>query len=118
MMSNQITVKFRSLLKSRQIDKFEIQGILTNLILSKTFFVKNSDLEPFLKEMVGISFKSYVMKSRTMILARTLREVEKLDYSDVQMLRQLLLKWVENADDRYSADSSVRKNNDVLDKWI
>ncbi|HII4232099.1 TPA: hypothetical protein ACY4LH_002878, partial [Enterococcus faecium 1,230,933] len=64
-------ILYRNELKNKVLPKYKILGIVTEIILSKELFQKNVDLKPFLENVFGVSYKDYVMRSRTMILART-----------------------------------------------
>lgn len=114
------TVKIRAVLKNSSIERFEIEGIISTIILSTLYFKHNSDIPPFLKEVFDIEYKEYVLKSRTMILARTIRFVDQLDSRNTDIIRKSLLKWFEN----FGYEETILKNNNsrnsknAADSWI
>ena len=58
--------------------KSQMYGYFTTLILSKTYAPKNSDLKEIM-EYFGMEFLPYVYKSRTILLSRVIRQIEKKD---------------------------------------
>lgn len=66
-----------SLDKKTNEDKLRIQlySLMTSVLLSKSIFKKNSDISSFLQKC-NIDFKEYVYRSRTAIIARTIRVIE------------------------------------------
>lgn len=56
--------------------KSQLYGCYTSLILSKKIAPHNSDLKPVM-EYFGLEFKPYVYKSRTILLSRVIRLIEK-----------------------------------------
>ena len=63
-------ILYRNELKNKQIYKYKMIGIVAELLLSKKIFPKNNDIKEFILETFSIEFKDYVMKSRSMIVAR------------------------------------------------
>jgi hypothetical protein len=66
-------VLFRNELKNKNVSKYKIIGIVTELILSKEVFKKNSDIASFIQEIFSVTMKDYILKSRTMIVAHICR---------------------------------------------
>lgn len=58
------------------IETFE--GIIIFTILDTKIFPKNSDLPLFLKDVFNLTFKDYVYNSRTLVIARVVRDITKL----------------------------------------
>ena len=85
---------YRSSLKSKDIPKFQMMGITSELILSKQVFPKNIEIT-FLNVVFNVEFKNYVMKSRTLILSRTVRVIEGCSENEYQNYRRKLLNFVE-----------------------
>ncbi|WP_027625746.1 hypothetical protein [Clostridium lundense] len=69
--------------------RYELYSILATIILSKEEFKNNKEISVFLKSF-NISFKEYVMKNRTIIMANTLRKIEKADLDTLQMYKKVL----------------------------
>lgn len=74
---------YRNELKNKIIPKYKIIGISSELILSKELFKNNIDIVPFIEVVFSTSFRPYVIKSRTLLLARVSSLIN--DYSDEQL---------------------------------
>lgn len=62
--------------------RIELYGLLSEIILSKELFKKNNDINDLLTTL-NLEYKDYVMKSRTNILARIIRDIERLDSDEL-----------------------------------
>ena len=82
--------KIKSLKDEDQL-RYEMYSFFTNLILSKEEFKFNKDIKEFL-ENFNMEFKKYGLDSRTLVLARTLREIEKLDKDSLEKYKAILEK--------------------------
>lgn len=74
---------YRNELKNKIIPKYKIIGISSELILSKELFKNNIDLVSFIEVVFSTSFRPYVIRSRTLLLARISRLIN--DCSDEQL---------------------------------
>ena len=68
-------ILFRNELKNKTIPKYKIIGIVSQLLLSRKIFPANIDIEKFLKDIFELEFKTYLFRSRTLIVARVTREI-------------------------------------------
>lgn len=103
-------------------------GVTAKILLSKQIFNKNIELTIFIKEIFDISFLPYVIKSRTLIMARVIKHINQLDNKEITTLttkmRDYLIKLeIENSDNIKEKKEKVvknKKNNalDFMDKWI
>ena len=89
---------------------YELYPIVVMLIIKKSYFKRNNDLMELLK-IFNLEFKDYVMKSRTLLLARILREIEKIKDIDnvVLNLKKIL---VENTNEEGKTPQNKVKNRD------
>ena len=60
----------------------QLYGYFSFLILSKKFASTNSDLI-IVMESFGLAFRPYVYKSRTLLLSRVVRTIEKKDKNEL-----------------------------------
>ena len=89
---------------------YELYPIVVMLIIKKSYFKRNNDLMELLK-IFNLEFKDYVMKSRTLLLARILREIEKIkDIDDVVLNLKKIL--VENTNEEGKTPQNKVKNRD------
>ncbi|AQL55250.1 hypothetical protein BZG32_12685 [Enterococcus faecalis] len=96
--------------------KSELYGIFSSLILSKKIAPKNSDLKGIMSEL-NFSFKEYVFKSRTILLSRIIRAIEKMDEKEVSILIEKLINFIE-VDDILNQKTKVsykKKKKNIFD---
>lgn len=62
--------------------KYKLYSIYVNLLLSQEYFKQNQDIKN-LTEKLNFKLKDYVFKSRTLIVARFMRRIEKLDDNEI-----------------------------------
>lgn len=104
------------------IIKYELYSILTTLLLSKEEFKNNKDINGFLNSF-DITFKDYVMKTRTLIMAKTLRIVEKSDSNNLQLYKKILKELYLKDDVENSTITAKNKRqaenymNNILNKY-
>lgn len=65
--------------------RFELYSIYSSLLLSKEYFIKNIEIKEFLSKS-NINFKDYVFVSRTQVIARIIREIEKANDETLHIL--------------------------------
>ena len=109
--------EYRSSLRNKEISLFLILGIVSEIILSKEIFKKNKDISLFLKNIFELEFKEYVMKSRTMIMSKTLKKIYSSNEQEIQKYRKNLLNYIE-VNFYNKENNSKKKTNDNLSKWI
>lgn len=90
-----------------ELIQHELYSIITELILSNEYFKKNIDFKIFI-EAVNLNYADYVYRSRTLLLARILRDVKKADKTQLILITEALqLLLFEDL----KSDSKVRKDN-------
>lgn len=107
-------ILFRNELKNKSIPKYKIIGIVSELLLSKQVFLKNSDIEDFLKDIFGLEFKAYLFKSRTLLIARVTKEIISMEKDNEY--KNKLYKFVQGKIDELK--DNERKEKNQLDGWI
>lgn len=108
-------VTYRNELKNKIIPKYKILGMISEIILSKELFDKNEDLEAFLLNVFSITYKKYVIKSRTIILARTIRLVHDSDEDLFITYKNNLTRYVQMS---IETVNSKTKEKDIFKGWI
>lgn len=109
---------FRSELKSKNIARYKLIGISTEIILDDKIFKKNEELSPFLRTIYNLSFKDYIMKSRTLIIARTSRVVYQLDDKEVEELRRKLLMFINGILELKDTNKDNNGEKKDFTKWM
>lgn len=80
-------IRYINNLKDEELIRLESFSVIVSFMLSKDAFRANVDLKIFMEEL-GIECKPYLAKSRTAMLAKMLRIVEKAE-------KQQLLKYID-----------------------
>lgn len=106
---------YRNELKIKSIPRYKILGIITELLYSKKIFLRNSDINDFLREVFAIEYKSYVIKSRTLIVAKTCRYIEEIE--SVSVFQKKLYKFICDKINQWEDEESIKKKN-TFDGWI
>lgn len=93
-------VLYRNELKNRNIPKYKIIGIVSEMILSKEIFKRNTDVKQFILRVFEIEYKDYIVRSRTMILAKTVRFLSVTEnYSNYcKKLAEVINEVIKNSD--------------------
>lgn len=92
--------------------KSQMYGYFTTLILSKTYAPKNSDLKEIM-EYFGMEFLPYVYKSRTILLSRVIRQIEK---KDDDSLIEMYAEFKEYLDKVEKVSDSSEDENSKMNK--
>lgn len=116
-MSNKLNY-YRSELKLKNVAKYKLIGITTELILNTSIFTKNEDIVPFLKKIYGLSYKEYIIKTRTMILARTARDIYKMDDKKYEIIRKNLFNFVNEYLELSIQNKEFKATNNDFSKWM
>lgn len=115
---------FRSELKSKNVARYKVVGITTEIILDPDIFAKNDDVAIFLQSVYGLSFKDYILKSRTSVVSRVAKELCTADAKTLENVRKKLLLFVnallETDMKTVSVKKSKSKNSNSVDfgKWM
>ncbi|PCD83162.1 hypothetical protein CNQ87_01885 [Lysinibacillus fusiformis] len=130
-MNNKLLTRANRIISSEK-DKIVLTsflfGFISSLILSKEQFERNADIQKFL-DSLGFQYKKYVYVSRTIILSRVIRDIEKLEENDFEKFKNDLLNYLKNEfPDVFETGSKTikrkenKKSNDnyvskILDKY-
>lgn len=103
--------------------RYELYAILTTLVLSKEEFKANKEINDFLNSL-GINFKEYVFNTRTLVIARTLRIIEKADIDSLESYKKVLKQLcLDDINDNKNPDQKDKKKpaenymNKILNKY-
>lgn len=91
---NDSIVIFLNELKNKLVSRYKIIGISSELILELNLFPKNHDLAPFLQDVYGLEFKEYILRSRTLILARVVRHLDSSDAATIEEVKRRLYQYL------------------------
>ncbi|WP_057894488.1 hypothetical protein [Lacticaseibacillus brantae] len=100
---NEKIIIIRNDLKNKTVPDYKISGVIVAVLLSKEIFPHNSDLVPALSQIFSLQFKEYVLKSRTLTMARTLRAFDNLNVEGkFQIKNNLFLLCSDIIDERFN----------------
>ena len=77
------------IINKEDIVRYELYAIFTTIILSKELLHKNKDVVNFLSKF-DIIIKPYMGKNRTAMLSKTLREINKAEYENLNNYKKIL----------------------------
>lgn len=112
-------------LMKRQMDILDVIGVLCVLIISRNYIKSNSEVEEMIEELLKQKLPAYVVKSRTLMAARTckiLLNSETLDTMKIQQKLHEILKTSETPllEEYKKNEKKSRKENEntKLEKWL
>lgn len=108
-------VLFRNELKNRQIPLYKIVGIISVLLLSKEIFPHNEDIKEFLANVLSLSFREYVFRSRTLLVARVTRAI--ISKSENKEFKRKLYDFIDTNIEKMKKEKNIKENN-KLDGWM
>lgn len=105
---------------SKDVDLIDIMGINVALLYSKNFFKKNEEISSFLKIVYNINFLPYVMKSRTLIVARITKELNTKDETEIKEIRRRIIDYLNKDKESTEIKKSSKKKdaNEKLKTWL
>ena len=109
-------ILYRNELKNRIIPKYKLIGIITELIYSKDIFAKNKDISNFVKDIFDIELKDYVVKSRTMIVAKISKKI--IGSESIIDYKNKLYNFISIQIETLKKNSDIKENKTELDGWI
>ncbi|WP_019420004.1 hypothetical protein [Paenibacillus sp. OSY-SE] len=69
--------------------RLELYSIVTDVFLSKEYFNRNSDIVAFI-DAINYQYADYLFKSRTLLLARILRDINKAEKNELLLIMRNL----------------------------
>lgn len=108
-------ILFRNELKNKNIYKYKVIGIIAELLLSKKIFNKNSDIESFLEKTFNLYFKTYLYKSRTLLVARVIREIIAIENENTY--KKKLYVFIEEKIEELKSEAPKNNRGD-FDGWL
>lgn len=123
MAKNEEKKLFLRIISNNELDLVDLIGINVILIYSKSFFKKNQEISNFLEEVYDIEFLPYVMKSRTLIVARITREITEKNEEQLNAVRKNIIEYLNNSyiinDEPIEKKRSKKKDaNEKLTTWL
>lgn len=109
-------ILYRNELKNKNVPKYKIIGIVTELIYSKVIFNKNKDIFNFIKDIFGIELKDYILKSRTMIVAKISRII--INSENIIEYKKELYEFINLQIEILKKTEDIKDKKNEFDGWI
>lgn len=120
--------KFSNTLKvhNEETLRINLYGYLAEIILSREIFKNNKDLLQFFEEL-NIKHKKYLYASRTLLIAKTIREIQLKDLGELSEIRNQTLRYLskqledhhkDQSKESRKADKAVNKNDEYVENII
>lgn len=109
-------ILYRNELKNRNTPRYKLIGIVVELLFSKEIFPKNSDIKIFLDEVMNIQFKIYIMKSRTMIVARVSKMLAKQEIEN--QYNKALYKFINDKIEELKKEGEIKEKKNDFSGWL
>lgn len=103
-------IVYRNELKNTKVPKYKTIGIVTEILISKEVFKKNEEIREFLMRIFNISYKDYVMKSRTMVIARTSRLIHNSENDEYIVYKRNLYSFINLQIEKMKEEQKKEKN--------
>lgn len=114
----------QSYLKKNSISVIDLIGIIALMIITRDIFKKNSEVYDFVNDILDVHFPQYVIKSRTLMVARINRLLVGMDESQIKKIQLNLTSYLEEVnisemEERFITHKKKKKNeNEKLEKWL
>jgi len=112
-------------LTKEDINRIELLGVFSILIVKKDILKKNSDVGDFIEAVIGVKFPEYVIKSRTLMSARVNRIlIAEEDDLKLKEIYKDMLDYLCNQEEKINQEENTYKKqkkkneNDKLKKWL
>jgi hypothetical protein len=111
---------FLSKIEKRDFDNIDLMGLNVAILYSRNYFVKNQDINSFLQEVYEIEFLPYVMKSRTLIVARITKEINKKSPEELKSIRNKMVNYLnrDSIKEDNKKNSKKKDANEKMKSWL
>ena len=110
--------EYRSNLKQKDIPKFIITGIMTELLFSDNFKTEN-EISEFIDSVFRIETKNFANETgknfKEKVVLETINKINVSDEKEVERFRKRLLKFVEK---KFYNDEKASNSSNNLFKWV
>ncbi|MBS5198568.1 MAG: hypothetical protein KHY93_15865 [Clostridiales bacterium] len=111
-------VLFRNELKNNKMPKYKMEGIVSEMLISRDIFKKNSEIKNFLNYVFDLDYKDYVMKSRTLIVARTVKTIHNSEETEYNLYKKKLMVFTSKAIEDWKDREGSKENRNEFNGWI
>ncbi len=110
-------------LRKKQLDILDAISLFCVFIISRKYIKTNVEVSEFIEQTLKEKFPSYVIKSRTLMAARTCRILLKTETIDIDKVQFVMCEIMKNTEEPSNEKKVVKKSrkeneNDKLEKWL
>lgn len=109
-------ILYRNELKNKSILKYKVIGIITELVYSKEIFKKNDDIKIFAEKILDVELKPYMMKSRSLIVSRLVREI--IDLDGEMKYKNKLVDFINFQIEVLKKNENIKEKKNKFDGWL
>lgn len=109
-------ILYRNELKNKNIPKYKMIGIVTELIYSKSIFKQNKEIFNFVKTVFNYELKDYILKSRTMIVAKVSRII--VNSENINIYKKELYEFINLQIEEIKKKEDIKDKKNEFDGWI
>lgn len=109
-------ILYRNELKNKNIPKYKMIGIATELIYSKSIFNQNKEIFNFVKTVFNYELKDYILKSRTMIVAKVSRII--VNSENINIYKKELYEFINLQIEEIKKKEDIKDKKNEFDGWI
>lgn len=102
-------IRYIKNLKDEELIRLESFSVIVSFMLSKEMFKVNSELKEFMNEL-GVECKPYLIKSRTAMLAKTVRIFEKAEKQQLLNYIDIINRRIEELPEAQKVAPANKKN--------
>lgn len=107
--------RFMSMIKESRVSKEMFIGTIVMMMLNKKIFDKNISLSKFVNEAFNLSLPLYIVRSRTLMVAKICRIIFSCDNDTITIYRNNVFNLLENM---IPADNNVGQNKAYRNKML
>lgn len=97
--------------------RYKMYSVYVNLLINRELFKRNDDIR-FLSKELGLDFKDYVYRSRTLLVARYMRAIESANDSNIELLLKTAEKAIKGTLTKNNERSNIKnKKTNYIDKY-
>ncbi len=79
---------------------------------------KNSEIEKFLADIFMVRYKGYVMKSRTLMVARCCKIISRSEDKDYNAYKKRLFNFINKEIELEKEEKRIKVEKNQFDGWI
>ncbi len=105
------------------LDVFSLIGIYSIILFSKEIFKTNSQVADFVKKTMNLDLSNYIIKSRTLIAAKAIKNIINYDPKEQKQLHEKCKKYFNSShitpvENKKQNSKKKKSENEKLFTWL